>query len=340
FSILTLYVMTINPPLRLVFLPLSGCDRLVDRLLHHKVEGWVDELVEEVEGLENQQVEFVVELVINVVKEVTEVLMSKEFCPNNEMQKLEIEFWCHAMVRAGHAAYTNRFYELFRLVPHLVTLENKELRGYFAKDCRARPKVVTPISARNLTTAQGACFECGGTNHYKAAGPRLNRAPRTRGNRQDQLMAIGGGQGRENNGNQAHGGACMMGADEAHQDPNILTVSTTFMPLLHIKPSDLGFSYEIEITSGQLIEINKESFDVIVRIDWLSRHKAKIIFHKMVVRISLPHGEILRVLGEKPKEKVRHLMSAKTEEPKLKDIVVVRNFPEVFPEDLSGFPPS
>ncbi|GJV90717.1 putative reverse transcriptase domain-containing protein [Tanacetum coccineum] len=33
-------------------------------------------------------------------------------------------------------------------------------------------------------------------------------------------------------------------------------------------------------------------------------------------------------------------MSAKTEEQKLKDIIVVRSFPEVFPEDLSGLPPS
>ncbi|GJZ53317.1 putative reverse transcriptase domain-containing protein [Tanacetum coccineum] len=33
-------------------------------------------------------------------------------------------------------------------------------------------------------------------------------------------------------------------------------------------------------------------------------------------------------------------MSAKTEEQKLKDIVVVRNFPEVFPDDLLGLPPS
>nr|GEY50707.1 hypothetical protein [Tanacetum cinerariifolium] len=29
-----------------------------------------------------------------------------EFCPSHEMQKLEIELWNHAMVRAGHAAYT------------------------------------------------------------------------------------------------------------------------------------------------------------------------------------------------------------------------------------------
>ncbi|GJU59701.1 reverse transcriptase domain-containing protein [Tanacetum coccineum] len=48
-----------------------------------------------------------------------------------------------------------------------------------------------------------------------------------------------------------------------------------------------------------------------------------------VVRIPLPYGEMFRVLGEKPEEKVRYLMSAKTEEQKLKDIVVVRSFPEI-----------
>ncbi|GJU98278.1 putative reverse transcriptase domain-containing protein [Tanacetum coccineum] len=37
---------------------------------------------------------------------------------------------------------------------------------------------------------------------------------------------------------------------------------------------------------------------------------------------------------------MKHLMSAKIEEQKLKDIVVVRNYPEVFPNDLSGLPPS
>ncbi|GKC13901.1 hypothetical protein Tco_1010683 [Tanacetum coccineum] len=42
-------------------------------------------------------------------------------------QKLEIEFWSHAMVRAGHAAYTDRFHELARLVPHLVTPDTKRI---------------------------------------------------------------------------------------------------------------------------------------------------------------------------------------------------------------------
>nr|GEZ57822.1 reverse transcriptase domain-containing protein [Tanacetum cinerariifolium] len=45
--------------------------------------------------------------------------MIQEFCPSHEMQKLESELWNHAMVGASHAAYTDRFHELARLVPHL-----------------------------------------------------------------------------------------------------------------------------------------------------------------------------------------------------------------------------
>ncbi|GKE34500.1 putative reverse transcriptase domain-containing protein, partial [Tanacetum coccineum] len=139
-------------------------------------------------------------------------------------------------------------------------------------------------------------------------------------------------------------------------------VSTNFIPLLDIEPIDLGFSYEIKIGSVQLVEINKVingckleieghmfdinlipfgsgSFDVIIGMDWLLDHKAEIIFHEKVVRIRLLDGKVLRVLREKPKEKMRKLMSAKAKEKKQEEIVVVRDFPEVFPrDDLSGLP--
>ncbi|GJY21146.1 putative reverse transcriptase domain-containing protein [Tanacetum coccineum] len=48
-------------------------------------------------------------------------LTREEFYPSNEIQKLETELWNHTMVGAGHDAYTDRFHELARLVPHLVT---------------------------------------------------------------------------------------------------------------------------------------------------------------------------------------------------------------------------
>ncbi|GJV84636.1 putative nucleotidyltransferase, ribonuclease H [Tanacetum coccineum] len=176
----------------------------------------------------------------------------------------------------------------------------------------------------------------------------------------------------------------MLGAEEARQDPNIVTgtftlnnhfattlfnssadysfVSTTFIPLLGIEPSELGFRYEIEITSRQLVEIDKVIkgckleieghvfdidlipfghgiFDVIIVMDWLSNHKAEIICDEKVVRIPLLNGKVLRVIGEKPEENMRQLKSAKAKEKEQEEIVVVRDFPEVFQDDLSRLPP-
>ncbi|GJW56489.1 putative reverse transcriptase domain-containing protein [Tanacetum coccineum] len=84
-------------------------------------------------------------------------------------------------------------------------------------------------------------------------------------------------QGRGNQGNQARGRAFMLGVEEARQDLNIITGTFTLndhyattlfdygadysfgfqLPytLLGIEPNDLGFSYEIEIASRQLVEI-------------------------------------------------------------------------------------
>ncbi|GJV93212.1 reverse transcriptase domain-containing protein [Tanacetum coccineum] len=57
-------------------------------------------------------------------------LLTMKFCPSNEIEKLEGEFWNHSMVGADHAGYTDRFHELAKLVPHLVTLEAKRVTRY------------------------------------------------------------------------------------------------------------------------------------------------------------------------------------------------------------------
>ncbi|GKF35695.1 reverse transcriptase domain-containing protein, partial [Tanacetum coccineum] len=57
-------------------------------------------------------------------------MMIEEFCPSHEMQMLETKLWNHVMVGAGHAAYTDKFHELARLVPHLVTPESRNIERY------------------------------------------------------------------------------------------------------------------------------------------------------------------------------------------------------------------
>ncbi|GJR04645.1 hypothetical protein Tco_0527629 [Tanacetum coccineum] len=57
-----------------------------------------------------------------------------------------------------------------------------------------------------------------------------------------------------------------------------------------------------------------------------------------IVRIPLPNGKILEVQGERPEKDLRSLACIKADEKKLDDIRVVRDFPEVFPDDLLGLP--
>nr|GEU96097.1 hypothetical protein [Tanacetum cinerariifolium] len=70
------------------------------------------------------------EAIVGMSLEDFKTLTREEFCPSNEMQKLETELWNHAMVGAGHVVYIDRFHELARLVTHLVTLEGKRSERY------------------------------------------------------------------------------------------------------------------------------------------------------------------------------------------------------------------
>nr|GEV43653.1 hypothetical protein [Tanacetum cinerariifolium] len=235
------------------------------------------------------------------------------------------------MVEAGHATYTDRFHELDRMVaatkPETIqravqkagTLTDEAVRNESLKknpekrgNCGDpnRDKNVRDENKRTRTgndfatttnpvrrdynetqnDAPGACYEYEGTDHFNAACPRLNQAQRLGENRPNQVVANNEVQGHGNNDNQAHERAFMLGAMEARQDPNIVT---------SIEPIELGFSYEIEIASGQLAKTDK------------------------VIR-----GCKLEIKGERPEEKMLHLMSAKAKEQKQKEIVVVRDFPE------------
>nr|GEY77604.1 putative reverse transcriptase domain-containing protein [Tanacetum cinerariifolium] len=107
-----------------------------------------------------------------------------------------------------------------------------------------------------------------------------------------------------------------------------------------------------------LMPIKLGSFDVIVSMDWLSKYHAKIICDEKVVRIPID-GETLIIRGDRSKTRlnlisciktkryisrgcqvfVAQVMEKNSEDKRLEDIPVVREFPDVFPEDLHGLPP-
>ncbi|GKC83810.1 hypothetical protein Tco_1139527, partial [Tanacetum coccineum] len=88
---------------------------------------WIEkmELVQDMSGCRDSQ-----KVKYTAGSFVGKALTWEEFCLSNEMQKLETELWNHAMVEAGHAAYTDRFDELARLVPHLVIPKGKRIKRY------------------------------------------------------------------------------------------------------------------------------------------------------------------------------------------------------------------
>ncbi|GJZ63328.1 putative reverse transcriptase domain-containing protein [Tanacetum coccineum] len=256
------------------------------------------------------------------------------FFPSNEIEKLECEFYNHSMVGADHAGYTDRFHELEKLVSHLGKILRRK-RG-----------------------SQGM------QSRYEQLGQEMGR---------DLVMSVEVWityvqiilSGTEDDPNVVTGTYSLnilyatvlfdSGADFSF-------VSTKFMPLLNEKPSIANHGYVIEVANGKkeevdrifrgcrlelgdsifpidLIPLGQGSFDVIVGMDWLSNQKAVIVCHEKIVRIPVEEGKVLCVQGERNVGKTKTLMSTKANEPTLSDIPIVRDFEDVFPDDLSGLPP-
>ncbi|GJT11645.1 putative reverse transcriptase domain-containing protein [Tanacetum coccineum] len=100
------------------------------------------------------------------------------------------------------------------------------------------------------------------------------------------------------------------------------------------------------------------SFDIIIGMDWLSRHDAAILCGEKKVRIPLEgkalviesdrNNSRLKIVScikaQKYIEKGYELFLAKvteqeSKEKRLEDVPVIRDFPEVFPDELPGLPP-
>ncbi|GJS62513.1 putative reverse transcriptase domain-containing protein [Tanacetum coccineum] len=267
-------------------------------------------------------------------------MMIQKFCPSHEMQKLESELWNHAMVGAGHAAYTDRFHELARLVPHLVTPESRMIERYvygFAPPIYGMVAATEPKTIQKVVQISGALTDeavrNGSIKKVEKRGMWGNLARIRmvgmiiRGLGLRMLLLLWDCRGVPRNMNPVNARnptvrACYECGSIDHVRPAYPRWNREQVP---------GENSPNQVASGQLVEIG---------MDWLSNYKAEIIYHEKVVRIPLSDGKVLRVLGERPEDKVRLLISAKASDKKQEEIVVVRDFPKVFLDDLSGLPPN
>ncbi|GJZ85971.1 putative reverse transcriptase domain-containing protein [Tanacetum coccineum] len=106
---------------------------------------------------------------------------------------------------------------------------------------------------------------------------------------------------------EARGKAYVLGEGDANPDSNVVK----------------GHPFNIDL---MLVEL--DSFDVIIGMDWLANHHTVIICDEKIERI--PYGD--EVLIKETKDK--------SEEKRLGDVPTLRDFPEVFLEDLPGLPPT
>ncbi|GJT24950.1 putative reverse transcriptase domain-containing protein [Tanacetum coccineum] len=166
-------------------------------------------------------------------------------------------------------------------------------------------------------------------------------------------------------------------------------VSYAFNKYIDIPPTTLDTNYNVELADGKslttntilrgctlnlqnhlfdidLLSIELGSFDVIVGMDWMAEHRAKVVCYEKYIRVPY-RNDMLIIQGERSGIKsesrlevissirtqkyidqgcqvflIQMMKEEKTEIPerRIKDVPVVRDFPEVFPEDLPGLPPT
>ncbi|GJR25041.1 putative reverse transcriptase domain-containing protein [Tanacetum coccineum] len=206
--------------------------------------------------------------------------------------------------------------------------------GHHEKDCRTRILAACGTSLQNVT-----CFGCEDKGHYMNKPQQNPNVVTTTFLLNDHYANI----------------LFDSGAEKSF-------VSIAFTPFIDNAPTALDTSYEVELAYRKVVSTNTVlhgcplalfnhcfkidllpirlgSFDVIVRMDWLSYHRAVIVCYENIVRVPLPNGKILKIQGERPEKDPRSLSCIKADEKKLEDIPIIRDFPEVFPDELSGLPP-
>ncbi|GJU13238.1 putative reverse transcriptase domain-containing protein [Tanacetum coccineum] len=245
--------------------------------------------------------------------------------------------------------------------------------GHLTRNCRNKG----PATGSNLQPVSVTCHACGEKGHYRNQCPKANnnahgRAYLLRDKNAHQDLNVVTGTFLLNQ----HLAKVLFdsGADKSFVSISLasklnippITLDTTY----DIEMADGNLVGTNTVIQGctlillnqpfeiDLMPIKLGSFDVVIGMDWLSKYHARIICDEKVVHIPID-GETLIIRGDRSKTRlslisciktkryisrgyqvfVAQVMEKKSHEKRPEDIPVVREFPEVFPEDLPGLPP-
>ncbi|GKE82516.1 putative reverse transcriptase domain-containing protein, partial [Tanacetum coccineum] len=221
--------------------------------------------------------------------------------------------------------------------------------GHLTQDHKVTISTTSTQRGQVVNQRVVTCFECGRQGHYR--GDCLKLKDQNHGNKAGNKNGVG----------EARGKAYVLDISYAVKLADV-RISKTNTVLRGCTLGLLGHPFNID-----LMPVELERFDAIIGMDWLANHHAVIVYDKKVVQI--PYGdEVLIVQGdrgsrrEKPKLSIisctkthkyiergcliflaqvtKKEIEKESEEKRLEDVSTVRNFLEVFPEDLIGLPPT
>ncbi|GJR13800.1 putative reverse transcriptase domain-containing protein [Tanacetum coccineum] len=189
-------------------------------------------------------------------------LMTKVYCPRNEIQKMETKLWNLAVKVNDLTAYTRRFQELVLLCTRMVPSEEDKVErfvGGLLENIRGNGNARSAENKRRNNEKKGYV---GSLPYYNKC--KLHHAVLFTvrcGNCNESTVrtyAIGGG-GANPDSNVVtdtfllnNGYASMLFDSGAHRS----FVSSTFSTLLDIAPSTLDTSYAVELVFGRILERN------------------------------------------------------------------------------------
>jgi hypothetical protein len=86
-----------------------------------------------------------------------------------------------------------------------------------------------------------------------------------------------------------------------------------------------------------LIIIDSQGIDIILGMDWLRKYDGVILCAKRAIRFTQEDGTTVEFVAAISANQINVLNQVKG--PSLAEIRIVREFPNVFPEELPGMPP-